>query len=74
MYESVYDEIEDYFLRKKEVVVLTKLKSFKNLYVTKMPHAVNPKNIDRPSIIITLEEALFSRNVIPKNPENGGTI
>lgn len=74
LYESVYDEIEDYFLRKKEVVVLTKLKSFKNMYVTKMPHAVNPKNIDRPSIIITLEEALFSRNVIPKDPENGGTI
>ena len=74
LYESVYKEIEDYFLQKKEVVVLTKLKSFKNMYVTKMPHAVNPKTIDRPSVTITLEEVIFSSKAIPFKSENQSTI
>lgn len=74
LYESVYKEIEDYFLQKKEVVVLTKLKSFKNMYVTKMPHAINPKTIDRPSVTITLEEGIFPQDVVFSNPENQSTV
>jgi hypothetical protein len=74
LYESVYKEIEEYFIQKKEVVVLTKLKSFRHMYVTKMPHAVNPKTIDRPSVTITLEEVLFSSNLVPSKSENQSTI
>ena len=74
LYTSVYKEIEEYFTQKKEVVVLTKLQSFKNMYVTKMPHSVTPKTIDRPSVIITLEEVLFPTGNNVANNEDSATV
>lgn len=74
LYTSVYKEIEEYFLQKKEVVVLTKLQSFKNMYVTQMPHSVTPRTIDRPSVIITLEEVLLPTSNSYANDEDSATV
>ena len=74
LYESVYKEIEEYFVEKKEIIVITKLHSFKNMYLTKMPHNENPRNIDRPSVVITLEEVIFPKGQILANDENSPTV
>lgn len=74
LYESVYKELEDYFENKKPIVVLTKLTTIRHMYLVSIPHDITPRNIDRPSVQITLEEALFPTNRQPKNDENGATV
>lgn len=74
LYESVYKEMLDYYQTKKPIVILTKLAVIRHMYLCSMPHNITPRNIDRPTISITLEEALFPTNKQPKNGDNGATV
>lgn len=74
LYDSVYKEMLDYYNKKKPIVVLTKLTTIRHMYLTSMPHTITPQTMDRPSVVITLEEALFPTNKQPTNAENGDTV
>lgn len=59
-YAAVYNQIRDFFLRAELLTVQTRIGSFSNMLIEKMPHDENADIVDGVLLAVTLKEAQFA--------------
>lgn len=64
LYTRVYQQIYDYYVKKKKIMLKTKFGMIKNMVIAEMPFELKMEEIDRPVITLSLRE------IIEVSPEN----
>lgn len=58
-YRDLYGVIKGLFLAGEQMTVLTKVDSFPNMFISKMPHEETPDMMDAVQMVLSLQEAQF---------------